>query len=120
MTAEEYGSSCPHHPYMVEFDRQTEKRLQELEKLSASNHTMIGVLCEKMTDLVESINTLILSYGDIERKSLARENRIQVNEDSIKEIRGWIVGAASALLITFLGWIIWWLQNYGTLKILTE
>lgn len=111
---ENYGTKCPHHEYVVETTRNHEDRIKELELSSSSSATMMTNLCSRISELTDSINTLVLSYANLDRDAGINENRLKNNEDGIREVRGWVVGAVSATLVLSLGWIIWWLQNGGS------
>jgi len=108
----DYGTKCPHHPYMVRADIDMEGRIRELEKISSSTNTIIMTLCEKISTLTESLNDLITSYNGIKGIEVSNTVRIKNTEDNIKEVRGWIIGGMSTALLMSIGWIIWWLQNH--------
>ena len=105
-------SNCPHHKYIADDIEKLEERVIELEKVTSTTTTMLTNLCSEIGRLAESIKDLAASFTELQEATITSTIMAKENEDDIKEIRGWVVGAASTLIIAFLGWIVWWLQTY--------
>lgn len=123
----EVAGACEHHKYVADSQLRTNQRLEKLEQAQAQSTTLISTMCNKLDKLSDAIEKLADSIegkidaldrriGVIEQEDGRKDERIKDNEDTIKEMRGWIVGAASTLLITALGWLIWYLQAHYSVK----
>lgn len=114
--------NCPHHDYVTKAQEKTNERLNVLEQNHAAFSVVVNTLGDKIDSLTGAIKSLIESnetkidnleekFGNICIEAGKRDIRIAKNEDNLKEVRGWIIGAVSTLLIVTLGWIVWYCQN---------
>lgn len=119
---EEYGTKCPHHGYVVISARETERRLQGVEKTVAELSTLVTTVCTTVNNLTLAINAMVdaskKANDETEKtlKSISVEvGKIAVktegNEKNINMVRDWVIGAFSSAFLISIGWIIWWLQN---------
>ena len=116
------GTGCPHHMYVTESQRITEERLRALESNQASMDMLINCLCDKIDAFIVEVHGLVKIMQD---KSLTQEDdisnlelalgvttvEIKNNKDTIKEMRGWIMGFVSALLTAGLAYLVYLMQH---------
>lgn len=99
---------CGHHPYVSSAHEKLEERTQVLEKSYASLAPMIEMLCKAVHDLtvkidvmIEDNSTKLEGYG---QRIAAGEVKITNVESRTNEVRGWFIGAISALLVAGVGY----------------
>lgn len=125
------AGTCEHHQYVVVDQRKTNDRLEKLEAQAAINATMITAICDKMEGLIKSIDALVATnekkmedlekrLEDVEKDEVDKNRRLQYAEEGVKEVRAWVIGAASGVLLAAMGWLIWYLQNHDSITRVTK
>ena len=118
---------CEHHKYVTAAADKMEQRMQEMEKMVYTISPLVSTLCNEITDLTASINALIETnqkqadnwekrMDNMEINIAVQSMEVKTTKDNVKEVRGWIIGATTTLLLTLLGWVVWWCQSHDIIK----